>query len=326
MARPLPPVETVNQAPSWQARLFNRILALGFKRPLQGMNRVDQVRQVAAAMDRLAVLPRSTDCRGYLIDGLSCYWYRVPESEDSPVILYLHGGGFIIKTPRSHGAMLARLCAHAGATGVMVDYHLAPEHPVSRAYADCLQAYRRVLESGIAPGQVIIAGDSAGGNLALATLMRIRDLGLPPPAGAILFSPCTDLTLSGDSVLANLDADPMLCASFLAVVRQSVQIEPGMELDPRYSPYHGSLAGLPPVLVVAGTEELLLDDARAVAAKLKASGNRGDLRLWQGLPHVFQLLHRIPEADRCLAECGAFIRQSLAQAKAGRPVSRTTAE
>lgn len=326
MDRELPPLETVNQVPSWQARVYNRILKIGFKRPIQKRSQISEVRKVAASMDRLAVMPKGTRCQGYLIDGLSCHWYRVPESCSSKVILYLHGGGFVIKTPRTHGAMLARLCGHAGATGVMVDYPLAPEHPVRRAYDDALKAYERVLESGVNPQQVVIAGDSAGGNLALSTLVAIRDQKLPAPAGAILFSPCTDLTLSGASVLGNMDRDPMLSASFLAVVRESVDGSAGMEADPRYSPYHAELSGLPPVLVVVGTEELLLDDARAVAAKLRLSGNRGDLRVWQGLPHVFQLLHHVPEANRSLGECGAFIRQCFARSRAPVGVPQTTAE
>ncbi|WP_051215974.1 alpha/beta hydrolase [Ferrimonas futtsuensis] len=322
----LPPVETVNQVPSWQARVYNRILKIGFKRPIQNKSQISEVRKVAASMDRLAVMPKGARCQGYLIDGLSCHWYRMPQSCSGKVILYLHGGGFVIKTPQTHGAMLARLCGHAGATGVMVDYPLAPEHRVERAYDDALAAYERVLESGVNPQQVVIAGDSAGGNLTLSTLVAIRDTGLPAPAGAILLSPCTDLTLSGDSVLGNLDRDPMLSASFLALVRDSVEGSAGMETNPRYSPYHADLSGLPPVLVVVGTEELLLDDARAVAAKLKQSGNLGELRVWQGMPHVFQLMHRVPEAKRSLGECGEFIRQCFARSPGLTDASRTTAE
>ncbi|WP_417347083.1 alpha/beta hydrolase [Ferrimonas sp.] len=326
MNRDLPPLETVNQVPSWQARVYNRLLKFGFKRPIQKRSQISEVRKVAAFMDRLAVMPRGTQCEGYLTDGLSCHWYRVPQSCSSKVILYLHGGGFVIKTPQTHGAMLARLCGHVGATGVMVDYPLAPEHPVQQAFDDALKAYERVLESGVNPQQVVIAGDSAGGNLTLSTLVAIRDKKLPAPAGAILLSPCTDLTLSGASVLGNMDRDPMLSASFLAVVRDSVEGSAGMEADPRYSPYHAELSGLPPVLVVVGTEELLLDDARAVAAKLKQSGNRGELRVWQGMPHVFQLLHRVPEAKRSLGECGEFIRQCFGRSPTITDVSRTTAE
>ncbi|WP_051252348.1 alpha/beta hydrolase [Ferrimonas kyonanensis] len=304
----------VNAQPSWQSRVFNRVLKHGFKRRMQRVGDVYRIRDIAASFDNIgmmAPMPSGVTQRAELVKGLSCNWLTPDGGREDRIILYFHGGGFCIKTPNMHTAMLAKLCKQAKVRGVMVDYRLAPEHPLPTAHDDCFAAYERVLDSGFDADKVVIAGDSAGGNLALSTLMRIRDSELPSPAGGILFSPSTNLALSAEAVLANLDRDPMLSATFLTIMKECALTRPELALDPITSPYHGRHHDLPPMMVVVGTEEVLLEDARQISAKMQASGVKVNLDIWQGMPHVFPLLHRLPEGEQALAQSARFIRQCL---------------
>jgi acetyl esterase/lipase len=239
-------------------------------------------------------------------------WVHPAGAQAGGVILYLHGGGFIAESRAIHDPLLAALGRAAGARGLMVDYRLAPEHPFPAAVDDCFAAWHFLLSSGIDPGRIVIAGDSAGGNLAVVTAMRARDEGLPLPAGLVLLSPALDLTFSGASVDRNDGLDPM----FHAVSVRSLQswYGTGMDLrDPRLSPLFGRLTGLPPVLVIVGSSELLLDDSLRFAARVPGAR----LSVWHDMPHVFPALRGLAAGDRAIEEIGEFIRERTAPATAG---------
>ena len=246
------------------------------------------------------------------IGEASARWVQPSGMQAGAVILYCHGGGFIASLRRVHDPLLAALCRASGARGLMVDYRLAPEHPFPAAVDDCFAAWHFLLSSGIDPGRIVIAGDSAGGNLAVVTAMRARDEGLPLPAGLVLMSPVLDLTFSGESIERNDGFDPMFRATSVRALTR--WYGHGVDLrDPRLSPLYGRLTGLPPALVVVGSSELLLDDSLRFAAKVPGAR----LSVWHDMPHVFPAIRGLLAGDRAIAEIGDFIRERTAAATAG---------
>ncbi|WP_244814479.1 alpha/beta hydrolase [Caballeronia sp. Lep1P3] len=232
-------------------------------------------------------------------------WLRNATSRRT--ILYLHGGGYYFCSPRSHRAISFGLAVRARANVFSLDYRLAPEHRFPAAVDDAVAAYRALLADGIAPEATIIAGDSAGGGLALATLVALRDAGDPLPAGGVLFSPWTDLTCSGASMRTNEGRDPMFHAAVFPQVAAQY-LGDADATHPYASPLFGRFDGLPPLLIQAGDTELLLDDSTRVVEKARAAGVRAELQLWRNVPHIFQIWAPfMPEAREALALAGRFI-------------------
>lgn len=227
------------------------------------------------------------------------------------VILYCHGGGYAIGSPRTHAALTSLLAAQAGANAISVDYRLAPEHPYPAGLDDALAVYRALLDSGTDPARVAFAGDSSGGGLATALLVAAREAGLPLPAAAVLFAPWTDLTLSGASITGKQDADLMLSAAGLSVsaADYAAAAAPG---HPLISPLFADLTGLPPLLIQVGSHDLLLDDATRLAARAATADVEVRLEVTPGAPHVFQsFAGQLDEADAALASAGGFVRMCL---------------
>jgi acetyl esterase/lipase len=273
----------------------------------------ERVRVLSARAAPLVARRESFEASAPIPVGDARAWWVQPAGvQAGGVILYFHGGGFIAEVRAVHDPLLAALGRTAGARGLMVDYRLAPEHPFPAAIDDCFAAWNFLLSSGIDPGRIVIAGDSAGGNLAVVTAMRARDEGLPLPAALVLMSPVLDLTFSGASIQRNDGLDPMFRAASVRSLTQ--HYGKGMDLrDPRLSPLFGRLTGLPPALVVVGSSELLLDDALRFAAK--APGAR--LSVWHDMPHVFPAMRGLAAGDRAIIEIGEFIRERTAAATAG---------
>jgi acetyl esterase/lipase len=223
------------------------------------------------------------------------------------VILYFHGGAYAIGSPRTHAALTSGLAAQAGANAISVDYRLAPEHPYPAGLDDALAAYRALLDSGADPGRVVFAGDSAGGGLATAVLVAARDAGLPLPAAGVLFSPWTDLTMSGASITGKADVEVILAVDGLreSAADYAAGTAPG---HPLISPLFASLTGLPPLLIQVGSHEVLLDDATRLAARAAAADVEVNLEVTPGAPHVFQAFAgQLDQATAAVASAGAFI-------------------
>ncbi len=229
-------------------------------------------------------------------------WIDVAEGAAERVVLYLHGGAFVAESPHTHCALLAKLCRRARARGFYLSYRLAPEHPYPAASEDCLAAYRFLLASGVDPRRLVIAGDSAGGNLTIGTAMRIRDLGLPLPAALVVLSPVLDATLSGDSMRRNDGLDPLFRRASLARLASSY-VSPAQLADPGVSPLFGDPDGLPPTLALAGSSELLLDDTLRYAMRAR----NVTVQVWHDMPHVWPAMHGLAEADEAIAAIGAFV-------------------
>ena len=232
------------------------------------------------------------------------------------VLLYLHGGGYVVGTPRTHAALAAGLIRRAGVPAVLPDSRLAREPPFPAAVEDALAAYRELVAEAGGGDRVVLAGDSAGGGLALATVLAARDEGLPVPAAVIVFSPWVDLAGSGASMRTRRGIDPIFEPADIAGYAAQY-VGDGDRRTPLASPVHADLHGVPPLLVQVGGNELLLDDAVQLAARAAADDVAVTLRVWPGVPHVFQhFAGMLDEADEALAEAGAFLGRHLGAAAA----------
>jgi len=305
LAGPTPAPLLVPLAPSRRARALNAVYRRVVKQRSTKTFDIAAARRLVAAMD--LVLPgigagvRRTPASA---DGVPADWVTGRAGAATRTVLYLHGGGFMLRSPRMHARLAARLCDALGARALMPDYRLAPEHPLPAAHEDCFSAYRWLLAQGHDAARIVVAGDSAGGLLVLATLQRIRDAGLPAPACGVMFSPGSDLTGVREAAGAAGD-DPLISAEMLLLLERIVvaPVDPG---DPAISPCAGSLAALPPLLIQVGSTEALLGQSLKAAALARAGGTRVELQIWPEMPHVFQIATWLPEARRALAMVREF--------------------
>ena len=239
-------------------------------------------------------------------------WLRPPGAVAGRVVLYLHGGGYVIGSPRSHRHLAAAIAAASQATGLLLDYRLAPEHPFPAAVEDATAAYRWLLEQGIAPGHVVVAGDSAGGGLTVAMLVALRDAGVPQPAGGVCISPWTDLTCSGASYRTRAQSDPIVTRPAIDSMAEAY-LGATSPRTPLASPLFADLRGLPPLLIQVGSDEVLLDDAVQLANRAKAADVDATLEVWDRMIHVWHwFLPMLDEAPAAIDAIGRFVRARAA--------------
>ncbi|HZW04453.1 MAG TPA: alpha/beta hydrolase [Anaerolineaceae bacterium] len=247
--------------------------------------------------------------------GLSAEWIHPETGPAAPAaadraIFYTHGGGYVTGSCVDHRMHVAKFVLATGVGALLYDYRLAPEHPFPAAMDDTLTAYRWLLEQGVAAKNVVIVGESAGAGLCLASLVAIRDEGLPLPAAGVALSPWTDLTCSGGSYVTNARRDISLINSWNVWSKYYTG-----DNDPRHpwiSPRYADLHGLPPVLIEVGDHEILLDDSLGFAEKARAAGVDMRLHVWEGMVHCFPLFApAFPEATQAWEEVIAFIGERL---------------
>ena len=226
-------------------------------------------------------------------------------------ILYFHGGGYVAMSPRTHRSVTSRLATWSNARLFALDYRLAPEYPFPAALEDALSAYRALIAVGANPSRMVLAGDSAGGGLALALLLTLRAAGDPLPSAAVLFSPWTDLAATGKSVVTNNTADALFFGSWLAsAARHYLADTPAT--NPLASPLYADLAGLPPLFIQVSDSEVLLDDSRRAAENARKAGIEVTLQIWRGVSHCWQIFAPfLPEGRDALREASAFIASRL---------------
>src|SRR5207302_1942070 len=206
-------------------------------------------------------------------------WLTPPGARTDAVVLYFHGGGYAIGSPRSHRHLAAAIARAAGIRALLLDYRLAPEHPFPAALDDAVEAYQWLLARGLAPGRIVLGGDSAGGGLTAATLIALRDRGLPRPGGGICISPWVDLTCSGASYATKAATDPIVTREGGEASAQAY-VGAGDRKAPLVSPLFADLRNLPPLLIHVGSEEVLLDDAIGLGARARAAGVDAKVEEW----------------------------------------------
>ncbi|HDZ56951.1 MAG TPA: alpha/beta hydrolase [Pseudomonas xinjiangensis] len=259
------------------------------------------LRMLTAAMPVTAGVSRSKE----LIAGRPCEWHR-PEQSDGKVMLYLHGGAFLIGSPATHRGLCASIARRSQLSVCVLDYRLAPEHPFPAARDDAVEAYKELLARGYLPQNIALGGDSAGGNLGLITALRLAELALPVPGALVCFSPVVDF--SGDQLHNPAAGDPLLNVSWIEQAAD-LYCPPGMNRrDPALSPIFADLAGLPPLLIQVGEEEVLLNDSLRLAERARAAGVTVRLERYPGLWHVFQAhTGLLRSADEALDRVAVFL-------------------
>jgi epsilon-lactone hydrolase len=298
--------------PSGRASLRAEIARMGlrwFVRNRSHRQSIDEARESFRAMEMLIPRPPA-GTRTTPVDagGVPAEWVETPAARADRRLLFLHGGGYRLGAPATYRHFTWRLATAARARLLAIDYRLAPEHPFPAALEDALAAYRWMLAGG---ARMLIAGDSAGGGLALALLLRLRDEGLPLPGAAVALSPWTDLALTGASLKRNAAADPMLNVDDMP--KFAAEYLAGADPhDPYASPLYGDPTGLPPTLIHVGGDEILHDDAVRMAEKMRAAHCHVELQVWPRMPHVWHLLAPVlPEAKFAIAGIGDFIERML---------------
>jgi monoterpene epsilon-lactone hydrolase len=246
------------------------------------------------------------------IGGVSAIEVTVCGADADGVILYFHGGVYVIGTAAATVPLVGDLARRTGTRAITLDYRLAPEHPYPAAVADAQDAYQGLLEQGVDAGQIALAGESAGGGLAVATLLALRDADIPLPSCAFLMSPYADLTLSGDSIADREAVDRTLTPEGLRL-RIPDYVAGADASDPLISPVFADLTGLPPLLIQVGSNEILLNDALRLAERAAMADVTVTLDVTDSVPHVFQAFAAmLDEADAALDRASTFLRTNLA--------------
>ena len=308
----------LGRGPSWQARVLNGFTRVTMK-PLMRFGSIESARTMTGRLDaqQEAILPK--DIRATRVDepGYAGEWVNIGRRRPRRVLLYFPGGGFVMRTATQHKSFVARICRAAKTRALIVHYRLAPEVPFPGGLEDCLAAYHHLLEQGIEPENITVAGDSAGGGLVLSLLLALRDEGTAMPSNAIVMSPLADLTYSGKSRVINKHRDPML-PTHRASEMHDLYIGDASPMDRFLSPVFADFDGLPPILGQVGSTEILLDDTVRSAERAAAAGVPFYLEIWRELPHVFQIFAMLPESQVAIERMAEFMETSELEPLPGR--------
>ena len=265
-----------------------------------------------AVMENVGAMPSGVELENADVNGLSAIWVRHPEADAKSVVLYFHGGGYVVQSAHSHRKVAAHLALQSKRNVLSVNYRLAPEHTHPAAVNDAVTAYQWLLSAGYAPAKIAVSGDSAGGGLSLALLVALKNQKLPQPAGAVVFSPWVDLEGTGDSMDSKAGVDLMVDRHALALMA-NMFIGGGSLRDPLAAPLYADLAGIAPLYIQVGGDEALLDDSTRLATRAAHAGVPVRLEVFPEMQHVFQSgVGVIPEANDAVARAGQWLQGILA--------------
>ena len=297
---------------SFQLTLLNLVIRWQVKRRFRKNPDVQLLRPMMEQMEpRMARLPAGIEVEELGLAGVAAERLATPDTQHDKAFLYIHGGGFVAGSPRTHRPLTWRLAKDIGIPVYAIDYRLAPEHPYPAGLDDCVAAYKGLLDKGVPARSILVGGDSAGGNLTLALALRLKAEGLPLPAALICLSPATDMTGSGESRHSNAEADSMFVEEMMDSL-MPVYFAGIDERDPFVSPLFGDVTGFPPTLFQVGEREMLRDDSIRMAAALKSAGVETAIEVWPKVWHVWQLnADMLPEAREAIAHIVRFAKQHL---------------
>jgi monoterpene epsilon-lactone hydrolase len=267
-----------------------------------------------ARMDTLAdffPVAEGTEVEPAKVGGIEGEWVRARRARNDAALLYLHGGGYVVGSPKSHRHLAAALSEASGLPLFVPHYRLAPEHPFPAAVEDAVAAYKGLLDAGLSPVRLAIAGDSAGGGLAIATLVSLRDQAISLPACAVAISPWADLSQGGDAYRVRAARDPMVTKEGLDQMAAAYLGEADPK-SPLASPLHADLHSLPPLLIQVGTEEALYDDTVGLKARAEDAGVEVSAESWGGMMHVWHIFHPILSEGRdAISRIGSYLRTRI---------------
>jgi len=296
-----------------------RIVRLLTKQMFKKISPTDHIPSKRAGWEEMAArLKPAQDVRlrHATVSGIDCDWLVPSGCEESSVLLYLHGGAYIMGSSRTHRAMVSYIAKEAGMRALLPNYRLAPEYPFPAGLDDCVAVYRALLDGGTPPERIAIAGDSAGGGMTMAVLLSLRDAGIPVPAAGCLLSPWLDLAAAGESIHSRADKDPWFNPHDMPIIVAYYCREKQVRL-PLVSPVYADVHGMPPLLVQVGDHEILLSDSTRMVDKINAAGGQATLQVWPDMWHVFQyFIGKMPESMRAIEDLGAFLKLQLATATA----------
>ncbi|NHI94901.1 MAG: alpha/beta hydrolase [Candidatus Lokiarchaeota archaeon] len=261
-----------------------------------------------------APIPEDVKIETIDINGVPAEWQIVPGAKEDQVLIYLHGGGYIMGSPLTHKLLTVALGQTTNMRVLSVNYRLGPEYSLFASLDDSVTVYKELLSTNISPQKIIIAGDSAGAHLTITTLLKLRDEGIPLPAGAILMAPLTDMTLSDATFFINSETDPILAdVGFFWWGEAAIGGKETELTNPIVSPLLADLSGLPPLLFQASPCEILYSDSVRFVQKAKAAGVDVTLQTWDEMPHNFQLFvyRGLPEAKEAIAKIGEFVQKII---------------
>ncbi len=307
--------------PSWQSAFFTRVSHMAKPHATDAVTDIAELRrQYSYLSERFGAVPRDVVVEPASLGPVRGEWVRTGASSPGRLILYFHGGGYISGSPESHRPLVAKLAHAAEASAFSAAYRLAPEYAFPAAVRDGIDAYRQLLGRGIAPQSMVLGGNGAGGGLAFSVLLAIRNAGLPMPAACVAMSPWADLSLSGWSVLQNAKNDTAQSWELLFISARHY-LKRTNPSDQYASPAFASFKDFPPIMVHAGSLEMLRDDASRLGDRAADAGVPVSVEIYDGMQHVFQANAHVPEARVSLQRLGQFIRSRTPLAREDEPVA-----
>ena len=298
---------------NWQTFLPAR-LARHFQSSVDRTTPIEELRARYRAMAAtFGMAPSDLLVERAQLGGVRGEWLRISDTQPRRLMLYLHGGGYISGSPETHRPLTAKLCRAGNTAGLSIAYRLGPEFPFPAGLRDAVDAYRFLIAKGVPPESMILAGDGAGGGLAFSTAMAIRNAGMPMPAGIIAMSPWADITLSGWSMMQNGDTDAVLSWDLLFVSARHY-LKGAHPADPYASAVFGTMRDFPPIMVHAGSREILRDDASRLGELAAAANIPVSVEVYDDMQHLFQASSSASDAKVSLNRLGQFIRARASEA------------
>ncbi|MBW1709446.1 MAG: alpha/beta hydrolase [Deltaproteobacteria bacterium] len=270
---------------------------------------IEEQRAGFEAQANLFPVAEDIQCDQLRVEQMPAEWVAAPGAGDDRVVLYLHGGGYVIGSINTHRELASRISRAAGARVLQIEYRLAPEHPYPAAVEDAVTAYRWLISEGVDPARITVAGDSAGGGLTVATLVALKERGEPSPGAAVCLSPWVDMEGIGESMTAKAEDDPIVQKKELLEMAKAYLGDADAR-TPLAAPLYADLSGLPPMLIQVGTTETLLDDSTRLAGRAREAGVDVTFEPWKDMIHVWHFFAMmLPEGQEAIERIGSFIKQ-----------------